>query len=330
MTTFSVIIPNYNGKRFLKVCFDSLADQSFSDFEIILVDNNSVDDSIAFTKNNYPDVEIIKMKHNGGFASAVNSGIKKSTGKLIALLNNDTEVDPDWLKEMKVAADQNPEADFFASKMVDFYDHTIIDSCGLNLTWSGRSYNRFMNQKNSAKCRSDAYVFGACAGAAVYRREIFDKIGLFDQDFFMYVEDVDFSFRAQLYGFKCLYVATAKVFHIGSASSGGKQNPLSFKLCARNRWYLIYKNYPTGKIWRYLCKIKYSEIRYFLASVKHHYVKEYFWALGSGIINFSKIAKKRAKIQHGRVVSIAYLDQIIEKDFDYKPVRDMLIARLNK
>ena len=329
MTTFSVIIPNYNGQRFLPVCFESLKNQSHKNFEIILVDNNSTDDSIVFTKRYYPQVKIIKIKNNGGFALAVNAGIKKSTGELIALLNNDTKVDRNWLKEMKKVADQCPSVDFFASKMLDFYDHTIIDSCGICLTWSGRSFNNFMTEKDCAKCQKDAYVFGACAGAAVYRKEIFDQVGLFDEDFFMYVEDVDFSFRAQLMGFRCLYVSGAKVYHIGSASSGGKQNPLSFKLCARNRWYLIYKNFPSQKIWANIFKIKYSEIRYFFAAFKHHFVKEYFWAVKSGFGNFSKIAKKRRKIQRGRAVSIEYLDQIIQKGFDYKPVREMLNIRQN-
>jgi len=320
MNKISVIIPNFNGIKFLKTCLDSLYRQTFKDFEIILVDNNSKDDSIKFTERNYPNVEIIKLKDNTGFAKAVNVGIKNSNSELIALLNNDTEADKDWLMELNNAAENFPDIGFFASKMLDFYDHTIIDSCGINMTWSGRSFNNGMNEKNSEKYEKDGYVFGACAGAALYRKKLFDKIGLFDEDFFMYLEDVDFSFRAQLLDFKCQYVSKAKVYHIGRASSGGNKSSLSFRLCARNRWYMIYKNFPNQKIWGNLFKIIYSELRYFSASFKHHFVKEYFWALKSGLCNFSKIAKKRKAIQCSTAVSIESLDKVIEQDFSYKPI----------
>lgn len=320
MNKISIIIPNFNGVKFLKTCFDSLRHQTYKDFEIILVDNNSKDDSVKFTEKYYPDVKIIRLKNNTGFAKAVNIGIKASSSSLIALLNNDTEVDQDWLMEIKNAADIYPDVGLFASKMLDFYDHKIIDSCGVNMSWSGRSFNNGLGKIDSDKFQKDSYVFGACGGAALYRKSLFNKIGLFDEDFFMYLEDVDLSFRAQLFGSKCRYVSKAKVYHIGRASSGGNKSPLSYKLCARNRWYMIYKNYPTRKIWSNIFKIIYSEFRYFLAAFKHHFVKEYFWAIKSGLGNFYKIAKKRKVIRRQSVVSIAYLDEIIENNYDYKPI----------
>lgn len=320
MNKISVIIPNFNGQKFLARCFDSIKNQTYKDFDIILVDNDSDDNSIEFTKTNYPSIKIIKLTENTGFAKAVNVGIEASHSELIVLLNNDTEVDQDWLMGLNNAAEKFPDVGSFASKMLDFYDHDIIDSCGISMTWTGRSFNNGLGEKNSKKYEKGAYVFGACGGAAAYRRKLFDSIGLFDEDFFMYLEDVDLSFRAQLFGYKCLYVPESKVYHIGRASSGGNKSPLSYKLCARNRWYMIYKNYPSQKIWSNLFKVVYSEIRYFFAAFKHHFVKEYFWALKSGLNNFIKIAKKRKTIQESTAVSIEYLNKIIEQDFNYKPL----------
>ena len=275
MNKLSVIVPNYNGQKFLKNCLNSLLSQTFKNFEIILVDNNSTDDSISFCKKNYPTVKIIRMENNGGFASAVNAGIEKSSGNLVALLNNDTEVDKNWLKEISIALDKYPDADFFASKMLDYKDRTIIDSCGDGLYWSGRSYNIGQLNKDTEDFNENKFVFGACAGAAIYKKEVFNSVGLLDEDFFMYLEDVDFDLRAQMAGFKCLFVAKARVYHIGSATSG-KKSGFIFKYTTKNRAHLIYKNYPTSIIFSKFPKIFLSELRFFAASIKHNYIKEYF------------------------------------------------------
>jgi len=311
MIDFSIIIPNYNGQKFLKKCFDSLKKQTFKNFEIILVDNNSSDDSINFCEKNYPEVKLIKMKSNGGFASAVNAGYNQSSGNLIALLNNDTEVDKDWLKEVKQAAESQPVAGFFASKMLDFEDRTIIDSCGDGLHWGGRSYNIGQLEKDNGNFDKDELVFGACAGAAIYRKEVFDKIGLLDDDFFMYLEDVDFDFRAQMAGFKCLFVSKAKVYHIGSATSG-KRSAFIFKYSTKNRLHLIYKNYPTSKLFTKLPNIIFSECRFFAASIKHAYTKEYFQGIFMAFKEHQKMIPKRNKIQTSKAIKIKYLDEIIE------------------
>lgn len=321
---FSIVIPNWNGEKFLKRCLESLNKQTLHDFEVILVDDGSSDNSAAFTRKNFPEVKILESKKNSGFAAAANRGIKASRGKLIALLNNDTEVEKDWLLEIKKAAEKNDDAGFFSSKMLDFSNRNIIDSCGIGVTWSGRSYNIGMGEKDSDKYSQDNHVFGACAGAAVYRKELLDQIGLFDEDFYMYVEDVDLSYRAQITGYKCVFVAKAKVYHLGSGSSGGKGSPLAFKMCMRNRWFFMYKNYPATKLLANIHRIAYSEARYFSSAVRDHFVGEYFEALRSALMNFPKIVKKRKKIQRSYKVSYDYLDQIIEKKFAYKPLAKAL------
>jgi len=322
----SIIIPNWNGQKFLKTCLDSIYHQSYKNFEIILVDNGSSDDSIPFLEKNYPEVRTIKLPKNLGFSPAVNIGIREAKGDYIFLLNNDTELADDFLIEMKKAILENPEVGFFASKMLDFKDHTIIDTVGDRMTWSGRSYKLGMLEKDSPKYQTPYLIFGACGGAAVYQKEMLDKIGLLDEDFFAYLEDIDLDFRAQLSGYKCLFVPEAKVFHIGSATSSTISG-FAFKLMIKNHWHLIYKNYPWQKIVVNLPKIAYSDLRFFAASVRYHFVRDYLWGLTHAIAEFPKMIKKRQLIQRNRTVSLKYLDSIIDKNFNYKTIGELLHGR---
>lgn len=314
---FSIIIPTWNGKVFLKACFDSLKNQSFKDFEVILVDDFSTDDTIQYTKKYFPWVKIIEKSKNSGFPSSVNLGIKAAKGEFIALLNNDTEVDKDWLQNILNSATNHPEAGFFASKMLDFKDRSIIDSCGDGMTWSGRGYKIGELKKDSRKFETERYVFGACGGAAVYRKELFDRIGLFDEDFKFYLEDVDIDFRAQLAGYKCVFVPGAKVYHIGSATAG-KRSSFSFKMMIKNHFHLILKNYPWQKIISNIFKLKYSELRFFAAAIKYHFVREYFWGVNQALLESPKMLPKRRRIQRNRKASLKELDQIIDPKFNYK------------
>lgn len=319
----SIIIPNYNGSNFLKTCFDSIDNQSRSCFEIILIDDCSTDDSVSFVKKNYPSVEVIQKKKNSGFPSSVNIGIKAAKGNLVALLNNDTELDKDWVEEIINAVDTYPDADFFASKMLDFKNRSIIDSCGDGMSWAGRGYKIGTLEKNVGQYDQEKFVFGACAGAAVYKKEVFDKIGLFDEDFSFYLEDVDIDFRAQLAGLRCLFVPKAKVYHIGSATAG-KRSAFSYKMMIKNHFHLIYKNFPIARICKNIFKIIYSELRFLAAGVKHGFTKEYFWAVGKAIKEHDRMRPKRKIIQSNIKVSSRYLDSIIDQDFKYKSLADSL------
>lgn len=319
---FSIIIPNYNGVNFLNICFKSIRKQSYKNIEIIMVDDNSTDNSVEFTIKYFPEIKVINNKKNIGFASSVNNGIKVARGEYIALLNNDTEVAKDWIYEIYKAVNKYPDASFFASKMLDFADRTIIDSCGDSMTWSGRSYKRMEGQKNNRDL-SPTFVFGACAGASIYKKSLFDEIGLFDEDFKFYLEDVDIDFRAQLAGFKCLFVPEAVVYHVGSGTTG-KISPFSFKMVIKNHFHLIYKNFPIRMIWKNLIKIFYSEFRFFLASIKHHFIKEYFWGIAHALLEHAKMIPKRKGIQSSRKVSIKYLDTVVENNFIYKSITESI------
>ena len=321
MSDLCVIIPNWNGQRFLKTCLDSLISQQGTPVEIIVVDNDSHDSSVQFITEHYPLVKLIRMPENVGFARGVNAGIEvalKGKAKLIALLNNDTEVDPGWANAIREAAASAPEAGFFASKILDFTDRTIIDSCGDAMSWTGRCYKTGELQKDESPYDKPRFVFGAMAAASVYRRDFFEKVGLFDGDFITYLEDVDIDFRGQLAGFRCLFVPTARIYHIGSATAG-KDSPFSFKMMIRNHFHLIYKNFPTQRLCTAFPKLAYAELRLFAAAVRQHYAKEYFWGVREAMRSHATMRPKRKQIQAGRKVTLDYLDSLIEPSFHYKP-----------
>src|SRR3712207_6126046 len=214
----TVVVPNWNGERFLSTCFGSLRLQSYTDFETVLVDNGSTDGSVAFVNRNFSEVRVLPLPENRGFSAAVNAGILSSDAEYVALLNNDTESDPGWLQAAVEAADAYPEAGFFASKLVVFDDRRILDGAGDVLRRSGLPYRLGHGEPDRGQYDEAAFVFGACAGAAMYRRGMLDDIGLFDEDFFANCEDGDLSFRAQLAGYRCLYVPGSVVYHVGSAT----------------------------------------------------------------------------------------------------------------
>lgn len=243
----SVVIPNYNGERYLKGCLDSLMKQSLKADQIIIVDNNSTDRSLEIIKE-YKDIaEVVKLKENKGFSIAVNEGIKRSKTRYVALLNNDTELDKDWLKELYNCINKDDNIFSCCSKMIRYNEKNIIDDAGDEYTvlgWSrkigdGKSVNLFTESRE---------VFSSCAGAAIYNKDILDKIGYFDENFFAYLEDLDISYRARVYGYKNYFCADAKVYHVGSATSGSRHNGFKVKLAARNNIYLIYKNMPIYQI----------------------------------------------------------------------------------
>lgn len=240
----TIIIPNHNGERLLPVCLTALGNQRYRDFAIVVVDNGSTDGSLRLLKEHYPLVEVLQFGENRGFAAAANAGIMRSGSELIALLNNDTEAHPDWLRTLVAALDRHPGAAFCASRMIDFTDRSIIDSTGNCYAMNGRSIPRGFLEKDTGRYGEEEEVFGACAGAALYRRSLFDKIGLFDERLVSYKEDVDLDFRAQLSGLRCIYVPGAICYHIGGATTGRRKSDAAVRLSTRNSVTVFVKNMP--------------------------------------------------------------------------------------
>ncbi len=239
----TIIIPNYNGCHFMEPCLASLKKQTYKDYQILVVDNASTDGSVEYVKEHYPEIEVIALKKNYGFSKAVNVGIRRSTTPYVILLNNDTTTDPYYIEEMVRTIEKSPRIFSVSSKMIQMYHPQLIDSAGDLYTLTGWGVCRGVGRPVSNYTETDE-VFSACAGAAIYRRQVFEKIGLFDEKHFAYLEDIDVGYRARIFGYRNLYCPTALVYHVGSGTSGSKYNSFKVRLSARNNIYLNYKNMP--------------------------------------------------------------------------------------
>lgn len=237
----SVIIVNFNGRKFLQDCLSSLLRQSYSPFEVILVDNASHDGSVEFVREHFPQVRILVEKVNLGFAGGSNAGIREAQGEFILTLNNDTITDPRFIENLVRPMTSDSHLGMCASKML--FPDGRINSTGICISRSGAAWDRGIFEQNSGQYDNEDEVFGPCAGAALYRRAMLDEIGLFDEDFFIYMEDVDLAFRARLAGWECRFIPAAKVIHIMGGSSG-IHSDLSVFYGNRNLLWNAIKNFP--------------------------------------------------------------------------------------
>ncbi len=243
----SVIIPNYNGESFIANCLDSLMVQSFSNFghmEIIVVDDCSTDTSVEIIKT-YKEVMLLQNPVNSGFDKSVNEGILASQGKYCLLLNNDVVADPDFVKYLYLHIDDNPRVFSVSAKMIRYYERDKLDDTGDFYNILGWGFKRGDGQSVNGHNKPTA-IFSTCAGAGIYRRSILAEIGLFDEAFFAYMEDIDMSYRALINGYQNRYEPKAICYHIGSATTAEGQKYSSFKvqISARNNIYVAYKNMP--------------------------------------------------------------------------------------
>ena len=247
MAFVTVIIPNYNGDAYIDNCLKSLQKQNFRDFEILIVDNASEDHSADFIEEHYPEVTLVRLGQNFGFSRAVNEGIRRTKTPYLILLNNDTVCDPDFVGELYQAIDRDGRVFSVASKMLQMYAPDKIDGAGdlyCALGWA------FARGKDRSKKRYEkpGKVFSACGGAAIYRRDLFEQIGYFDEFHFTYLEDVDVGYRARIMGYENRYTPRAVVYHAGSGATGSRYNSFKVRIAARNSWYVIYKNMPALQI----------------------------------------------------------------------------------
>jgi hypothetical protein len=237
----SVIIVNYNGKRFLFDCLSSILSQVYCPVEVIIVDNASSDGSVEYSQKNFPQVKVITLSSNRGFAGGTNAGIRAAKGEFILTLNNDTIVDSHMLEEIVRPMLAESCIGICGSKML--LPDGRINSTAICISRSGAAWDRGMGEPDDGQYDVAEEVFGSCAGAALYRHTMLNEIGLFDEDFFLYMEDVDLAFRARLSGWKCMYVPSARVIHV----HGGTTEPNSdISVYYGNRnilWYVI-KDFP--------------------------------------------------------------------------------------
>lgn len=245
MEKVTVVIPNYNGIRFLEECLTALLQQEEGtpEYTILVVDNGSEDGSCELVKERFPQVRLEALTENTGFCHAVNVGIRLSEAEYVLLLNNDTKVKAGFIKALYEAIVSKPDAFSVGAKMLMWDRPELVDSAGDRYCVLGWAYGRGKG-KPARQYAVACPVFSACAGAAIYRREVFDKIGLFDEVHFAYLEDLDIGYRARIYGYQNYYEPSAEVIHYGSASSGSRYNGFKTVHAAANNLYVVGKNMP--------------------------------------------------------------------------------------
>lgn len=312
-TGLSVVIPNWNGKRFLATCLDSLRRQTCGDLSVIIVDNASSDGSQALIRTDYPDVRLVELDENQGFTGACNIGIEAAEGEIVALLNNDTEVDERWADELMAAFAARPEVGIVASKMLLFDQRDRFHTAGDYFTVDGRAGNRGAWETDTGQFDSGEYVFSACGGAAAYRQSMLAEIGALDNDFFFLLEDADLAWRAQLSGYKVWYAPGAVVYHHLSASGGGVT---ASYFDGRNGIWLLAKNMPARLLRKYARRILARQLSLAWAALKAWRGREArarLRGMTRGLLTLRGVLAKRRRVQAMKCVSDEYLESILTR-----------------
>jgi GT2 family glycosyltransferase len=260
----SILIVNWNGKHHLPDCLDSLALQTFRDFETILVDNGSTDGSVDFVRTHYPWVTLVPLDRNTGFSGGNNAALAPAQGEYLVTLNNDTRVDPGWLAELVRVADENPQVGMVASRICSFADPDSIDSLGVRICPDGMSRSAARRQRFSTLHLAPVEpILIPTACAALYKRAMIAEIGFFDDHFFAYCEDTDLGLRGRRAGWGALLARDAIVLHKYSGT-GGAFSPFKLYLVERNHFWVALKNFPFPwlillpyySLLRYLCQAR--------------------------------------------------------------------------
>jgi GT2 family glycosyltransferase len=322
----SVVIPNHNGAGYLESCLRSLQAQTYENFEIVVVDNASRDQSVEIVQRAAHGAILLQENRNLGFAGGVNAGIRSSHGEWIAVLNNDTEVAADWLTECALAIQNHPEAAFFACKIFDISDRSRLYSAGDCYLRMGIGYRRGQEQRDRADFCRECEIFSASGCAALYRKQALEETGGFDERFFAYLEDVDLGLRFQAAGNRGYYVPGAKVYHHGAATSGGEFSRLAVRLRTRNSLLLLLKNMPLLIFLRCVPMITLAQLSWLLRAVAHRRLGSYLRGLGSVFVLAPAMIRERVALRrywrdsrHVFWQSILQSESLARRDFEPAP-----------
>jgi GT2 family glycosyltransferase len=313
--SISVVIPSWNRRDLLSRCLESLRHQECTDFETIVVDNGSTDGSVELVRRHFPDVILLCQSTNLGFAGAVNEGIRASRGRYVALLNNDAVPDPGWLLALRKRIERSDRIGAVSAKVVRREPSGVVtfDSTGDFLHVWGLPTPRGRGLVDKGEYDEPEEVFAACGAAAMYRKSMFDEIGLFDPQFFAYYEDVDVSFRAQLAGYRVWYEPGAVVHHEISATSGGGRTKLARYHGPKNQWFLYLKNMPGALFWRHLAGFWLMQVLFFGRSMTRGLGLAHARSVGRGLLDTPRMLAKRKRIQRRRVLSEEQVESLLLK-----------------
>ena len=276
-TAVSVVIPNWNGRKWLPGCLESLAAQELAPTEVIVVDNGSRDGSTDYLAAEHPTVHVLPLGHNTGFAFAANRGIEHATHELVALINTDVVLAPDWTRRMTAALLADPQVASVACKMVSLEDPGVLYDAGDVLRRDAACDQRGRFTRDDGRFDLPGEVFGACAGAALYRRQAVLGIGGFDERYFAYLEDVDLALRLRLAGWGCRY-EPAVALHAAEGSSGSLSGGHR-RFVARNTLILVAKAWPL----RWLPYVLYRQLGWAWHALLEHRLGAHLGALGAAV-----------------------------------------------
>jgi len=306
----SVVIPNWNGAHHLPVCLDALRAQTYRNLEVVVVDGASTDGSQELVAGQYPEVRLLALPRNLGLTGANNAGFRAAGGEILVSLNNDTEACPHFVEALVDALLAHPEAGMAASKMLLFDRRDTIHSAGDGYGVDGIPFNRGVWQRDEGQFDEPGWVFGGCGGAVAYRRAMLDEIGPFDESFFMYCEDVDLNWRAQLAGWRCWYTPGAVVYHKLSATGGG---PIASYYTGRNTLWVIAKNYPGALLrrhWRRVATAQARVTRDALGAWRGEAARARLRGQLAGLAGWRRLRRRRPTV---RRASDAYIESLLRQ-----------------
>ncbi|MGQ9599084.1 MAG: glycosyltransferase family 2 protein [Anaerolineae bacterium] len=307
----SIVIPNWNGAHHLPVCLNALQIQTYPHLEVILVDNGSTDGSQTLVEEQYPEVRLLALDRNLGLTGGNNLGFRAAQGEVLISLNNDTEATPGLVEALVSALLEHPEAGMAAAKILLFDRRDVLHSAGDGYGVDGIPFNRGVWQRDEGQFDEPGWIFGGCGGAVAYRRAMLDDVGLFDESFFMYCEDVDLNWRAQLAGWRCWYTPEAVVYHKLSATGGGA---IASFYTGRNTIWVIAKNYPGAllrKYWPHVVRGQWTISRDALRAWRGEAARARLQGQLAGLFGWPKMLGRRRSIQAARKVTIEYIESLL-------------------
>ncbi|MDQ6605542.1 MAG: glycosyltransferase family 2 protein [Actinomycetota bacterium] len=294
----SVVVPNWNGLSWLPRCLEGLAGQRLAPAEVIVVDNGSSDGSLRYLREAHPEVRVLELGRNTGFAHAANRGIEAAHGPFLALVNTDVVLAPDWLARVVGALESDPGAASVACKMLSLEDPGEVYDAGDVLRRDGACEQRGRFARDDGRWDEPEEVFGACAGAALYRREAVLGAGGFDERYFAYLEDVDLALRLRLAGWRCRY-EPAVARHAGGGSShqlrGGHQ-----LLVARNTLVLVARAYPA----RWLPYVAYRQLAWAWHAARERRLGNHLHGVAAALPLLPRALGERRGLRAGAVVPV--------------------------
>jgi GT2 family glycosyltransferase len=312
--TIGVGIASFNGRALLQATLPSFAAQTLTIDRIVVVDDGSTDGTAQWLAQTWPDVRVIEHETNRGIAAALNTCLRGLIDlDLVCLFNNDVEVAHGCLAELVDAVRRNRNAAAAGPKLLNYMERDVIDGAGDTYAWSGMAGRRGHGERDLGQYDNPDHVFGVCGGAALYRREALEEVGLFDEDFEAYYEDVDWSFRAQLAGYQVLYVPSAVAYHMSSATVGGGMTPFMTYHTWRNAIWIVVKDWPVSAIARNAHRLALTQLGQAAWAVTHGRFKILLQAWRDAVAGLPMALGKRGSVQQMRRVSRHELSEQVSK-----------------